>query len=295
MLNFLKNGVENCGVVYSKKDCNRLLKEIYKTRNFKNIFLSKKNFLNKKKLNIKLNPSPGNNLLHKIDCSFIFENKFFINKMKKVLGQNYRILNHKLVMGVPENYLPSWVKKLTKDKNTNNLGVYIKPKYRDITYFKGIDFHQDIIDFPTRIADFITVYIYLDNVDLNTSPLFLIKDSHRLGATKFPHNLTINSENKKVLYKYKKNKLISKISVLEGGAGSISYWHPFILHGTQPHKDNLPRISVRILAEKNRWCPIKCDLDKVNTKINGNLSIKNPWKVSKNKNKLKNNKINKLK
>ena len=71
-----KNGVENCGVVYSKKDCNRLLKEIYKTRNFKNIFLSKKNFLNKKKLNIKLNPSPGNNLLHKIDCSFIFENKF---------------------------------------------------------------------------------------------------------------------------------------------------------------------------------------------------------------------------
>ena len=44
MLNFLKNGVENCGVVYSKKDCNRLLKEIYKTRNFKIFFYQKKFF-----------------------------------------------------------------------------------------------------------------------------------------------------------------------------------------------------------------------------------------------------------
>ena len=130
---------------------------------------------------------------------------------------------------------------------------------------------------------------------MNTSPLFLIRDSHKLGATRFPHNLIINTENKEVMYKFKKSKLRSKISVLEGGAGSVSYWHPFILHGTQPHKDNQPRISVRILAEKNRWCSIKCDLDKLNKKINGYLSIKIPQKVFKNKNKLKNNKINKLK
>ena len=94
------------------------------------------------------------------------------------------------------------------------------------------------------------MYIYLDNVDLNTSPLFLIKDSHRLGATKFPHNLTINSENKKVLYKYKKNKLIKKIEILEGCAGSISYCHKLIFHGTQPHKDNLPEFLLEYWPKK---------------------------------------------
>ena len=298
MLNFLKNGIENCGVIYTKEECNNLLKEVFKTRNFKKIFLTKKNFLDKNKSNLKLNPSPGNNLLHKINCSFIFENKFFINKMKKVLGENYRILNHKLVMGVPESYLPKWVKELTKNRNTNNLGTYIQPKYRDITYFKGIDFHQDIIDYPTRTSDFVTVYIYLDDVDLNTSPLFVIKNSHILGATKFPHNLLIN-KNKETIYKNKKNILKSKILILNGKAGSVSYWHPFMLHGTQPHKNTQPRISIRILAEKNRWCPIKCDLDRVNKKITGNLSIKNPWKILQNKNKNKNrikiNKINKIK
>ena len=42
MLNFLKNGIENCGVIFPKKDCNRLLKEIYKTRNFKYFYIKKK-------------------------------------------------------------------------------------------------------------------------------------------------------------------------------------------------------------------------------------------------------------
>ena len=273
MLNFLKNGIENCGVVYSKKNCDNLLKEIYKTRNFKNIFLSRKDFLKGVKSNSKQNPSPGNNLLHKLNCSFIFENNFFNKEMKKVLGNNFRILNHKLVMGVPENYLPEWIRLIIKDNTTNNLGKFIKPKYRDITYFKGLDFHQDIIDYPTRVADFITVYIYLDNVNANTSPLYVIPNSHKLGATQFPHNIIFNNKTSNILYLNKKKKIKSKILRLDGKAGSTSYWHPFILHSTQPHKDDKPRISVRLLVEKNRWKDIKCDLDKLNKKINGKISI----------------------
>ena len=172
--------------------------------------------------------------------------------MKKILGQNFRILNHKLVMGVPESYLPEWIKLLIKNNTSNNLGKYIKPKYRDITYFKGLDFHQDIIDYPSRTADFITVYIYLDDVGVNSSPLYVIPNSHKLGATTFPHELIINNKSKKVLYKNKSKKIKSKIYRLDGKAGSTSYWHPFILHGTQPHKDSKPRISVRLLVEKNR-------------------------------------------
>ena len=47
------------------------------------------------------------------------------------------------------------------------MGRFIKEKYRDITYFRGIDFHQDIIDFPHKQSDFATFYVYLDNVDKN--------------------------------------------------------------------------------------------------------------------------------
>ena len=47
------------------------------------------------------------------------------------------------------------------------------------------------------------------------------------------------------------------------------FWHPFMLHGTQPYKKDKARISVRILVEKNRRTLINCDLDKVNKKISG--------------------------
>lgn len=279
MFTFLNNGIKNCGSIYSKNDCKKLLREIHKNRDFKKIFLSKKEFLKGNGSNLKLNPSPGNNLLHKINSSFIFENTFFINEMKKILGQNFRILNHKLVMGVPESYLPEWIKLLIKNNTSNNLGKYIKPKYRDVTYFKGLDFHQDIIDYPSRTADFITVYIYLDDVGVNSSPLYVIPNSHKLGATTFPHELIINNKSKKVLYKNKSKKIKSKIYRLDGKAGSTSYWHPFILHGTQPHKDSKPRISVRLLVEKNRWCSINCDLDKINKKIKGKISIHSTRKM----------------
>ncbi len=70
-----------------------------------------------------------------------------------------------------------------------NLGTYIKPEYRDITYFHGIDFHQDIIDWSNYLSNFITLYIYLSDTDKNSSPLFVTPKSHILGDTVFPHNI----------------------------------------------------------------------------------------------------------
>jgi hypothetical protein len=294
-LNFLKSGIQNCGVIYSQKHCQEILKSIYKTRNFKKIFLSEKEYFSGDKSNFKKNPSPGHNLLDKLDCAFIFENKMFKAEMKKTLGSNYRILDHKLVMGVPENYLPEWLKKLTKNNMTNNLGLFIKPQFRDVTYFKGIDFHQDIIDFPTRDADFVTAYIYLENVNKYTSPLYLLPGSHKFGATVFPHNLII--KNTKAIYKNKGKSLNLKILMLEGKPGSMSYWHPFILHGTQPHKFSTPRISVRLLVEKNRRVDVGSNIDKINKKICGDLSLKltSTEYNSKGKTIKKGNKINLIK
>jgi hypothetical protein len=241
------------------------------------------------------NPKPGRNLLHQLNCSFIFENKKFLSEMKKTLGTNYRILDYKLVMGVPNSIIPKWILKKTINQHTVNLGAFIKPKYRDITYFRGIDFHQDIIDFPTRNPDFVTAYIYLEKVNKNTSPLYLIPNSHKLGATVFPHKLII--KNKTTVYYFnKKKKIKSNIFMLTGNAGSLSYWHPFILHGTQPHKFNLPRISIRLLVEKNRRININCDLDKLNKKITGKqqLSITQKEFTERGKIKIKGNKINSL-
>ena len=153
-----------------------------------------------------------------------------------------------------------------------NLAKFVKPIFRDMTYFYGIDFHQDIIDFPDRPSDFITVYIYLDNVDKNCSPLHVVPNSHLGGATSFPHNL--KSSNNELLYKPNKKILIkSKIKQLLGNAGTCFVWHPFILHGTQPQKNDKPRVSVRILVEKNRRGKLNCEIDQVNKKIKGKLSL----------------------
>ena len=267
-MNFFKHGINFCGNVFATKDCKRLLKKIYLSRNFKNLFLTKKVWQSGKFKLIKNNPGPGRNLLHKLDTQFIFDNKKFSKYMCQVLGKNYRILDAKLVMGVPRHLIPKWILDLKKDSHTINLGGFIKPKYRDITYFRGIDFHQDIIDYPTREPDFVTAYIYLEKVDENSAPLFVIPHSHLLGASTFPHNIKKVSK-KNIKYTANKKKLVSYYKVLTGKPGSMFFWHPFMLHGTQPYKKDKARISVRILVEKNRRTLINCDLDKVNKKISG--------------------------
>ena len=273
-MNFLKNGINKCGKFFSKNDCRKLLKEIHSSRNFKNLFLTKKAWKSKKFDKLKRNPGPGRNLLNKLETQFIFENKNFIKEMSKVLGSNYRILDAKLVMGVPKYLIPDWILALTENNHTVNLGEFIAPQYRDITYFRGIDFHQDIIDFPTRGPDFVTAYIYLENVDKNSSPLHIIPNSHLLGASIYPHKIEKFTKNT-INYQANKKNLISKFSVLVGGQGSLYYWHPFLLHGTQPHKKDVVRISVRLLVEKNRQVLIGCDLDKVNN----NIKKKNRLKI----------------
>ena len=144
--NFNSHGVEKYANIYSADECAKLSKSIYKNRNFNNLFMTKKAF--EKEINdskgkkIPKNPRPGNNLLDKLDCSFIFDSQKAIAVFRKILGNHYRILDHKLVMGVPQDKIPKWVKEYTQGFHTVNLADYIKPIYRDITYFRGIDYHH---------------------------------------------------------------------------------------------------------------------------------------------------------
>ena len=139
-----------------------------------------------------VNPRPGRNLLDRFEdrLGFVENDPTVVAALTGLLGDGYEMLNRKLVCGVPRTWVPEWLRKRIEGRPVNNLGAYVRPEYRDVTYFYGIDFHQDLIDFKDREADFVTLYVYLHKVGAADAPLFLLEDSHKLGATVFPHDLT---------------------------------------------------------------------------------------------------------
>ena len=141
------------------------------------------------KNHLKHNPTKTFNFLNQFDedLKFIQQNDEINKLITELLGDDYEIVIRKAVCGVPSSWLPKWVKAKIKGVNVPNLGPYIKDKFRDITYFRGIDFHQDIIDFPKGKTDldpstFMTLYVYIHEVGKD-SPLHLLENSHKLGAT----------------------------------------------------------------------------------------------------------------
>ena len=273
MNNFLKFGFDIKKNFFSKNDCKFILGKIHETRNFKNIWLTHNQYKYKNPIFKTVNPRPGRNLIEKLDTKFIFSNRKFINLIDKILGNKWRVLDYKFVVALEEQMVPNWVKDITKNTFIPNMGRFIKEEFRDITYFRGIDFHQDIIDFPDKKSDFITCYIYLDDVDKKTSPLVLLPKSHQFGAKTFPHKLNRFLNEKYIYTNNSKQKMILTSKLLTGKTGTMYFWHPCILHGTQPTKENKFRISIRILIEKNSSNSINY-IDKINKSIKGNLSLK---------------------
>ena len=273
---FLAEGIQELPNFFDPVASKYLLETALKTRNLPEIFLTeaecRAEFRTGKKF-IQFSPQPGRNLIEKLNTNFIFSSTKFQEEMVKVCGEKWKILDCKLVMGVPFKYIPNWLNAELDGKLVANLGPYVKEQYRDITYFRGIYFHQDNIDFPDRAADFITAYLYLDDVDENTSPIHLLLRSHVLGASVFPYKLEeINSGNYKYINDFG-DQTICQLKILTGGAGSLYYWHSSILHGTLPHINDKPRLSLRIIIAKNSETHTSCLLDQLNSEIKGNLSL----------------------
>ena len=269
---FLENGYMQLPNFFSEKKIKRIRSQIIKTRSFKKIFVSRKYFLKNKEYK-GTNPRPGRNLAEKLDTNFIFSNKKFRKELEIILGKRCRILDYKFVVAVPNKIIPKWIVNIIDNDPIANMGGFLKEKYRDMTYFRGIDFHQDIIDYPDRPSDFITVYLYFDKVTNNTSPLYILKKSHLLGASIFPHKIKKIKDN---LFQYindYKDKKNVELLKLTGRVGSIYCWNSNLLHGTQPHNSNQPRISMRILVEKNSNKISNCLLDIANKKIKRNLIL----------------------
>jgi hypothetical protein len=242
---FINLGYSDFKNLISKNSCEKLNSDISKIRLInKNIFLSKKAYFAKKKKNKK------KNILDNFNLDFIFKDKNFLEKVSRVLNKDFEIYAKRIICGIPNNFVPSWI---TDDKNLdyNNLGEFIKPKYRDIRFFRGIDYHQDFTDFPKGKGDFITVYIYLSKVTKKMSPINLATGTHLGGPSIFPHFLKKNKG--KITYKSDNGKIInSKNLKFSGDAGDVLLWHNCLLHGTKINNTSKSRFSLRLILRQKK-------------------------------------------
>ena len=274
---FLNTGFVNLGKIIDKNNCNELMNSLHQLRSFEKFFFKENIFLDESDVNIMergSGPGPGRNLVEKVNLDFIEKNEKLKNTLSEILGPDYKIMTKKFVMGIPKNMIPDWILEKTKDVGSVNLCAYVKPEYRDMTYFHGIDFHQDIIDHKERKGDFLTLYVYLEDVNENMSPLYVVPNSHIFGATIFPHEIEIKNKQELVYGNRDGKKENLSFQMLTGDAGTVYFWSEYSLHGTQPTiETDVPRISLRYLIERgksNERLPIDTFLEK----IDGPLELK---------------------
>ena len=220
-----------------------------------------------------VNPRPGRNLIDAFDdgLGFVERDEAITSALTDLLGADYQCLNRKLVCGVPRDWVPGWLRKRIAGNAVNNLGAYVKPQFRDVTYFYGIDFHQDLIDFKDREADFVTLYVYLHPVTRKDAPLFLLEDSHKLAGTLFPHDLTRTGDAEWLYRDRRGGEMAVRQHLLVGDTGYAALWHACTLHGTQPDAADHERISLRYLFAKGGSA--STGIDAVNATLSGPLSL----------------------
>jgi hypothetical protein len=274
---FIDDGIYKFGYIFREDECDDLYNEILKKRNFnENIFLTEDEY-NNSQVHKGVNPENNCSLYDKLNTCFILNNEKLNESLSFMLGNDYEIVINKLICGVPNNIIPEYVQKKINNINIANLGAFIRPEYRDITYFRGIDYHQDMIDWPKGTdldpSTFITVYVYIHDVDNQTAPLHILPKSHKFGGTLFPHNL-INFIGNEYKYIDNKNRIMDvKSEKMIGKKGYCAMWHSCLLHGTTPTEANKLRLSVRLLLAKKITNKNITGIDVVNSSIDGDLSL----------------------
>ena len=270
---FIRDGAHLFDQPVDPGACADLLARIRATRDFgASLFLAEEAF-DADPQYTGVNPRPGRNLLEGLDdrLAFVEQDPQIVEGLTALLGPGYEILNKKVVCGVPAGSVPAWLRARILGNPVNNLGAYVRPQYRDVTYFYGIDFHQDLIDYKAREADFLTLYIYLHPVGRADAPLYLLEGSHALGGSVFPHNLTRIGDKDWLYVNGEHGETVARQKVLTGGTGFAAMWHACTLHGTQPDAADHERISLRYLIARRHEGPT--GMDAVNARLRGPLSL----------------------
>jgi hypothetical protein len=270
---FIRDGAHLFDQSLDAQACGDLLGRIKATRDFgSSLFLTEEAF-DADPQYTGVNPRPGRNLLEQFETQlgFVEQAPHIVEGVTALLGPDYEILNKKVVCGVPASSVPEWLRKRILGNPVNNLGAYVRPQYRDVTYFYGIDFHQDLIDYKAREADFLTLYVYLHPVSRADAPLYLLEGSHTLGGSVFPHNLTRIGDRDWLYVNGEHGEVVARQKILTGDTGFAAMWHACTLHGTQPDAADHERISLRYLIAKRHAGPT--GMDAVNAKLRGPLSM----------------------
>ena len=270
---FIRDGAHLFDRGLDARACAALLARIRATRDFgSSLFLSEAEF-DADPLYTGVNPRPGRNLLEGLEdgLGFVEQAPQIVEGITALLGPDYEILNKKVVCGVPAGSVPEWLRKRILGNPVNNLGAYVRPQHRDVTYFYGIDFHQDLIDYKAREADFLTLYVYLHPVTRADAPLYLLEGSHKLGGSVFPHNLTRIGDTDWLYRNGEHGEVVARQKVLTGDTGFAAMWHACTLHGTQPDAADHERISLRYLVARRH--DGTTGLDAVNATLKGPLSL----------------------
>ena len=266
---FLKDGWLDLGYLLDKKKCNLIASEVLKSRPWnKSIFRSYKDvYDNPRHLDV-VPKRKGYNLAEKYDLTFIENNKILNFFLESLLGKDYEIILKKFVVSTPDKIIPSWLKPIVKKKLDGNLAQYIKPEFRNISYFSGIDYHMDLLDYANFNGDYITIYIYLTDVVSNQSPLNILSKSHIYGATHFPHFLRKTKKTNKLLYSAKGNEYgeFDK-KILTSKKSRVYLWSALTIHGTSKSTNKNPRVALRYSIKKNKDNISECLIDKLYNKL----------------------------
>jgi hypothetical protein len=274
--NFPDIGYANLGSIIDKKECGKLrnLININRPINTNIFYKNKKDFTDNGRWH-KYAPGAGHNFLEDMNLSFIEKNDKFVKAANKVLGKDYVILKRSVIRSVSKTYLPVWVQKYIQDVGRPNLNPFIKDIYQDVQYFYCTDYHQD----KTRAnSNFVTFYVYLDDVDRNYSALRILSGSHKAGMDVYPHNLRRSKIKKNIWYYTDKSGHTLKCPEVDitGKSGLVSCFHGLTLHGTPLNNSRDPRISIRyLLSPKDSRNAFSSSLfSKANKLVYGSQNIK---------------------
>ena len=225
------------------------------------------------------NYAPGradHNLLisPEVDLAFIENNYEFKCFATELVGKDYSIMKKSVIRSVPHSVIPDWMTGYLSEVGRPNLNPFIKDEFQDIQYFLSTDFHQD----KTRPnSNFVTVYIYLDEVDESDSALHILSGSHKLGMTHYPHLLRRSHLNTSLWYysDFNGNHETCTEETVVGQPGTVFSFHCLTLHGTGPNNSAAPRISLRYLLSKSPNSGTDSLLDRANRQVYGPHQISN--------------------
>ncbi len=236
-IQFMNRGVCRADAVFDSGECKTLLHQITANQRLSSeCFLSELQYRRNK--NQKDNFEFVRNLVEKMDLSFIEYQPVFCDLMRNLLGEDYSIRHHELVVGVPESWLPDWM--VGEVRNLRSLNAFVHPQFRQLNYTHEIPMQSSLNDSPGSSMNFLNAQVYLNDVDESDSP---IRVSPLDG----------------------KGSRSTQTELLLGRRGSLFVWHPSLPDGTAPHRANKPRISVRYRIQQGRRTGL---LDELNAQLN---------------------------